>query len=60
MYSGGSWTDVPVLARLDLDLGTTVAGPAVLEQPDATIMVEPGFVGRVDELGNLILERASR
>ena len=59
VYSGGSWADVPVLARLDLGAGETVAGPAVLEQPDATIMVEPGFVGRVDELGNLVLEPAS-
>ena len=58
VYSGGSWADVPVLARLDMGTGETVAGPAVLEQPDATIMVEPGFVGRVDELGNLVLERA--
>ena len=40
--------------------GETVTGPAVLEQPDATIVVEPGFAGRVDALGNLVLERVGQ
>jgi N-methylhydantoinase A len=31
----------------------------VLEQPDATTVVEPGLVARVDRLGNLIVERNS-
>ncbi len=60
VYLDGEWVDVAVLARLDLRAGETVAGPAVLEQPDATIVVEPGFAGRVDELGNLVLEQPGR
>jgi N-methylhydantoinase A len=34
-----------------------VQGPAILEQPDTTVWLEPGFEGRVDTLGNLLVER---
>ena len=54
----GGWRDAVVLDRLALPVGCVVPGPAVLEQPDTTILVEPGMTGRVDPLGNLILERA--
>jgi N-methylhydantoinase A len=29
-----------------------------LEQPDATTVVDPGLVARVDRFGNLLIERA--
>ena len=35
-----------------------IDGPAILEQPDATTVIEPGHVGAIDQLGNLIVERA--
>ncbi|WP_198374155.1 hydantoinase/oxoprolinase family protein [Neoroseomonas rubea] len=54
----GAWHDTPVFARLALPVGAVVAGPAVLEQPDATIVVDPGLAARVDRFGNLIIERA--
>jgi len=31
----------------------------VLEQPDATIFIDPDLAGRVDALGNLVVERKS-
>ena len=34
-----------------------IDGPAILEQPDATTVVEPAMRARVDDLGNLVLER---
>ena len=37
---------------------TSVAGPAILEQPDTTILVETGFVAQVDSFGNLVIERS--
>ncbi|OJW21744.1 MAG: hydantoin utilization protein A [Rhodospirillales bacterium 69-11] len=52
----GTWQEVPVFDRLLLPVGACIAGPAVLEQPDTTILVEPGHQGRVDRFGNLILE----
>jgi N-methylhydantoinase A len=55
----GDWTETAVFDRLALPVGAIVAGPAVLEQPDSTILVEPGLTARVDRFGNLILERAA-
>ncbi len=47
----------PVYARLDLPEGTEISGPAILEQPDTTIFVDPGLIARTDGYGNLILTR---
>jgi N-methylhydantoinase A len=52
----GGWTDSAIYERLALPVGAVIAGPAVLEQPDATTLIEPGLQGRVDRFGNLILE----
>jgi N-methylhydantoinase A len=45
--------------RLALPVGTEIAGPAILEQPDATTWIDPDLTGRVDRFGNLILTRKS-
>ncbi len=52
----GGWTDSAIYDRLALPVGAVIHGPAVLEQPDATTLVEPGQHARVDRFGNLILE----
>ncbi len=49
----------PLYDRDALLVGNLIAGPAVLTQTDCTTYVPPGWVGRVDEHLNLILERAS-
>jgi N-methylhydantoinase A len=54
----GGWRDTAVWARLDLPVDAKIVGPAVLEQPDATTVIEPGLAGRIDRLGNLIVEPA--
>lgn len=46
-----------VYARADLAAGHVFEGPAVIEQDDATVLVLPGWVGRVDDCGNLVLRR---
>jgi N-methylhydantoinase A len=51
------WHDADVWARLDLPAGATIGGPAILEQPDATTVIEPGLAGRIDTLGNVVVER---
>jgi len=58
VWFDGGWRDTPIWARLELAAGTTIAGPAILEQPDATTVIEPDLIGRIDALGNLIVERA--
>lgn len=56
-YVDGRWHEAPVYDRLTLAAGTLIDGPAFLEQPDTTILVEPWLAARVDRLGNVILER---
>jgi N-methylhydantoinase A len=58
VWFDGGVRDAGIWARLELPAGATIAGPAILEQPDATTVIEPGFSGRIDALGNLIVERA--
>jgi N-methylhydantoinase A len=55
----GDWTEALVLDRLALPVGAVIDGPAVLEQPDTTILIEPGQRGVVDRFGNLIIEMAT-
>ncbi|MEO1495126.1 MAG: hydantoinase/oxoprolinase family protein [Pseudomonadota bacterium] len=54
---GGADLATPVYARLDLPEGSAIAGPAILEQPDTTVFVDPGLIARTDQFGNLILTR---
>ena len=46
-YSGGRSWPTPVFDRLALEVDETIAGPALLEQDDTTIFVDPGLVARV-------------
>ena len=54
----GGWRETTVWSRLALPAGAMIEGPAILEQPDATTVIEPGHLGRVDVLGNVIVEPA--
>ena len=56
----GRWWDAVRHARLELPVGARVDGPAILEQPDTTVWLEPGFGARVDALGNLVIAAAGR
>jgi N-methylhydantoinase A len=57
VWFDGGWRDTRIYPRLDLPIDTLIEGPSILEQPDATTVIEPGLRGRVDRLGNLIVER---
>jgi N-methylhydantoinase A len=54
----GGWREARIFDRLLLPVDAEILGPAILEQPDATIVVDPGLVARVDRFGNVILVRA--
>ncbi|HXO85680.1 MAG TPA: hypothetical protein VN803_09135 [Gemmatimonadales bacterium] len=58
VWFDGGFRETSVWSRLALPAGAMIAGPAILEQGDATTVIEPGHVGRVDKLGNVIVERA--
>ncbi|MEA3032520.1 MAG: hypothetical protein QOH86_536, partial [Sphingomonadales bacterium] len=50
--------EFPVLDRATLSPGALVAGPALIIDPSATTVVEPGWQAEVDVRLNLILTRA--
>jgi len=47
--------DCPIYQREKIDVGTTVAGPAILDQFDCTTVLCPGQTARVDDYKNLIV-----
>jgi N-methylhydantoinase A len=54
----GPVVDAVLYERDRLDIGATIAGPALVEQFDATTVIPPRWNGQVDGYGNLILARA--
>ncbi|RAZ76389.1 hydantoinase/oxoprolinase family protein [Mesorhizobium atlanticum] len=52
----GAWHDTPVYAREKLPLDAVIEGPAILEQMDATTVLEPGDRARSDADGNIIID----
>ena len=46
-----------VYARGRLGAGDTFSGPAIIEEFGSTVPVHPGFVVRVDDYGNLVIEK---
>ena len=54
----GGWREARIYDRLRLPVGAEIAGPAILEQPDATTVIDPGLVARVDDFGNVVVIRA--
>ena len=54
-FTGAGWRECPCIPREALVEGAVVAGPAVVEQLDATTVVPPGQRATVDRVGNLIL-----
>jgi len=57
-FGKAGWCDTPILGRGDL--ATETAGPAIVEEYDATCVIPPGWSGRVDDHGSIILKTDSR
>ncbi len=58
VHFGKAMHDTAIYDRLSLPVGAQIEGPAILEQPDTTVLIEPGLTGKVDSLGNTIIERS--
>lgn len=52
------FVDVPVYSRESLKPSARFSGPAVVDQPDSTVLVPPGWDACVDEYHNLVLDAA--
>jgi len=55
VHFGDAWAETAIYDRLDLPVGSRINGPAILEQPDTTVLIEPGLTGIVDPFGNTII-----
>ncbi len=53
----GGYVDCPIYDRYALPAGAAFDGPAVIEEFDSTTVVHPGYGVRVDETGNLLIEK---
>jgi N-methylhydantoinase A len=56
VYFDGQYRDVPVYERSSLGIGASFQGPAIVEQTDTTVVVEPGMSVSLDEFDNLVLD----
>ena len=59
VWFDGAWLETAIYDRFPLSIGVTVPGPAILEQPDSTIFIEPGLRGKVDRFGNLLITKSN-
>lgn len=59
MYCDGDWRDVPLYQRETLAQSARIDGPAIITEATGTNVVEPGWTARLDDMGNLILQRSS-
>lgn len=55
-----AYWDTPVYQRDHLPIGVQFVGPAIVEQPDTTTVVYPGFLCQADAAGNLLLHPTIR
>jgi N-methylhydantoinase A len=56
VWFDGGWCETAIHRREALLPGARFSGPAIVEQLDATVLIEPGQPVEVDSLGNLIID----
>lgn len=59
LFANGAGHHAPVLARETLAPGRSIAGPAIIHDSTATVVVEPGWSARTTDAGDLILSRVA-
>jgi N-methylhydantoinase A len=51
----GESLGTPIYERERLRNGHAIDGPAIVVQEDSTVVIEPGYTGRIDEYANIII-----
>jgi len=59
-FIGGAWREVPCHEAVDLEAGTTIDGPALVQQAHSALVVRPGWRARSLGDGGLRLQRRGR
>ncbi|MGB8623299.1 MAG: hydantoinase B/oxoprolinase family protein, partial [Paracoccaceae bacterium] len=57
VFTGGDWVEAGVFRREGLAPGDRIKGPALVIEPNQTIMVEPGWQARITEHDHVLLTR---
>jgi 5-oxoprolinase (ATP-hydrolysing) len=60
VWLGDKWLDVPVFTRGELGSGSKIDGPAIVAENNSTTVIDPGWSGRINDRGHLILERGDK
>ncbi len=55
VYFDGGWHQTPIYWRDHLPMDFAIEGPAIIEQMDTTVLIEPGDQARGDEQGNILI-----
>jgi N-methylhydantoinase A len=53
LFANGRWQTAQVFDRMRLPAAARFTGPAIVQQVDATSVIEPGAIATVDAIGNL-------
>ncbi|MEQ8482206.1 MAG: hydantoinase B/oxoprolinase family protein [Hoeflea sp.] len=57
VYSGGVWRDALVVRRERLEPGHRIKGPALIIEPNQTIVIEPGWEAAINARDHVVLTR---
>ncbi|WP_299860751.1 hydantoinase B/oxoprolinase family protein [uncultured Hoeflea sp.] len=57
IYSGGGWRDARVIRRETLKPGHRLKGPAMIIEPNQTIVIEPGWEAAINARDHVVLTR---
>lgn len=56
-YMAGEERDAPIYDRGDMTAGQKIDGPAIIREPTATTVIEPGWQAEMNDGGDLVLTR---
>jgi 5-oxoprolinase (ATP-hydrolysing) len=60
LYTEGRWHEAGVYRRENLRPSHTVAGPALIIEPNQTIVVEPGWRAEITNLNHVVIRRTEK
>ncbi|MER8429868.1 hydantoinase B/oxoprolinase family protein [Mesorhizobium caraganae] len=60
MYTEGRWHEAGIHRRENLRPSNLVAGPALIIEPNQTIVVEPGWRAEITNLNHVVIRRTER
>jgi 5-oxoprolinase (ATP-hydrolysing) len=58
-FSGGRWHEAKAYARADIPVGARIQGPAIVVEPNQTIVVEDGWAAALTDKDHLVLDRVT-